>query len=161
MLYKIESLPADIATAQLWQFSYGTKDDRTYDWTDAKAVLIAPLTDKRDHQRLLVLPGGLMKWRTDVCKANAKAIRNRLVANGLVSETDASPRELLQPIIFTSPGLACNVLYGGSINGWDEWKLVERHFQTKRSLSDAWAESGRDEFELHLYTQPPDVIEFG
>src|SRR5688572_19456857 len=109
MQLRIEPLPDDLQAAQVWRFTCG--GERTHDFADTKAVLIAPLNEKRMRQRLLILRGSTMKARTDVCKHNAKAIRERLVTLGLVTEADGGPRELLAPIVLTSPGLACNVLY--------------------------------------------------
>ncbi len=155
MQYRICPLLDDPKAVQRWKFELGT--ERTYDYVDAKAVLLDGPREKGEGQRLLVLEGSVMKERTDVCSAKATNIREKLKSLGIGAADSSGLLRLTRDVVLTSPGLACNVMYGGSKNGWDDWKLVTGDWKTGPSLDDAFRLSRKGERELLFYRLPDDA----
>ena len=151
-------LPDDLYNAQQWVFTLGGA--RGEDMALAYAVLLGPRREKDEHQHLLVLKGSSLKQQTTACQRNIHECREKLISLGPIG--DENGYTLSGHVIFSSPSLAASVIYGGSCNGWESWRLssglVSRPGIT---LAEAYRLSKLSKFTPKYYEVPDGVYSAG
>lgn len=75
-----------------------------------------------DARGFTVFEGALGRAETMVMTPSYTALRERLLAEGILERLDAQQVRLTKTTVFDSPSAAASVLTGGSKNGRDVWK---------------------------------------
>jgi Domain of unknown function (DUF4357) len=85
----------------------------------------SPLTDatgRDDARGFAVLEGGLGRLEEKVMTDGYRALRHRLIEDGILVPHSENQVRLTRTYVFDSPSSAASVMAGGSMNGREEWR---------------------------------------